>query len=173
MTKKVNFSSQHLRNKWCKQLLYKLYIIHNGFNKVHGSICLDNLKVDQNDNLILTNVSENSSVDVETDIKFKAPELISCCKTSKAADVWATGICIYYITYLNFPLETAERSDKRYCLMADEDILLSSKNISYTKIIQQMVCVDLKMRPSIKNILKSTCDYELDSNILSKENVFI
>ena len=33
LTKKVNFSSQHLRNKWCKQLLYKLYLIHNGFKK--------------------------------------------------------------------------------------------------------------------------------------------
>ena len=173
LKEKITFSSQHLRNKWCKQLLYKLNIIHNGFKQVHGSIRLDNLKVDQNENLILTYASESSSVDVGKGMKFKAPELIHCNKKSLTGDVWATGICIYYMTNLNFPWELAERSDERYCLWADEGILSTSKNNSYAQIIQQMVCVESKMRPSIENILKSTCEYKLDSDILSKQDVLI
>ena len=41
----LKFSSEELRTKWTKQLVYKVYMIHSKFKSVHGNICLEALKM--------------------------------------------------------------------------------------------------------------------------------
>ena len=170
LKKALKHSTEKLRNKWCKQLLYKTKIIHDKLENTQYNICLDKLKVDYGNNLIITNISKASDVDTEiqTDVRFKAPELISCNKISKAGGVWAAGICIYYIKQLSFPWKAAVKSDENYCLWADKEIFPSNLKDSNLRISQQMLCVDPKMRPNIKSVIIATINNEVDPNVLSK-----
>ena len=168
-------SNEELRNKWCEQLLYKTYIIHNEFENVNYDVCLDNLKVDSENNLVITNVPDKTDFDTEalTDVRFKAPELINCSKRSKAGGVWATGICVFYIKNLCFPWKSAVKSDENYCLWANKGIFSCSMSNSNLRILKQMLCVDQEKRPSIENIIKSSFHNEVDAIALSKFIYFI
>ena len=116
LTKALKFSSKQVRNKWCKQLLYKLFIIHNEFDNAKCNVCLENLKVNEDNNLVLTNVFQSSTTDTKlaTDTKFKAPELLNCNNGSKAGDVWAAGICIYYVINSSFPWQVGDEKDENF-----------------------------------------------------------
>ena len=174
LTKVLKNSSQVVRNDWCKQLLYKLNIIHNSFKNVHCSICLDNLKVDRNNQLVLVNVSEKPHVNlnVQDVARFKAPELISSSSRSKAGDVWAAGICIFYINNLFYPWEAAVDSDEKYCLWANKSIFPSSVNFFYSEAVKQMLCVKPESRPNISKVIKLTSSFGLDADDLSKLFLF-
>ena len=170
LTDVLKVSGQQLRNKWCIQLLCKLHIIHSGFQNIQCNICFDNLKVNKKNDLILVNVAEKSSIEIEIqdDIKFKAPELISKNITSKAGDIWATGICICFINNLCFPWKTAANNDKKFNLWANEGIFPLNLNSPFSEIVKQMLCIEPKLRPSIKNVIKMTCDCKTDKNDLCK-----
>ena len=161
-------STPQLRNKWSNQLLYKLHIIHNVFKNSHCNICLDSLKVDNKNNLVIVNVLENVSnyTESQTDIKFKAPELINRNIRSKAGDVWATGICIYYIKNLEFPWNIADDRDENYQLWKKFGKLSSS--LFQSEIINKALVVDPKKRSKIEEIIKTTSNTEVDPNTLSK-----
>ena len=92
----LKVSSQKLKDKWCKQLLYKLNIIHNSFENVQYNICFDNLMVDRNNNLVLINVSDKPCLIrmLQDHTDFKAPELVGSSIRSRSGDTWAAGICI-------------------------------------------------------------------------------
>ena len=170
LKKLLKHSTEKLKNKWCIQLLYKTKIIHDEMEDTKYNICLDNLKVDSKNNLIITNESKNSDVDteVQTDVRYKAPELINSNETSKAGGVWATGICVYYIKNLSFPWKAAVKSDENYCLWANKGIFPSTSNDSYLRISKLMLCVDPKNRPSIKDVIIATINSDVDPNILRK-----
>ena len=158
LTKVLTFSCQQVKTKWCRQLLYKLHIIHDVFENAQCNICLDNLKVDINNDLVLINVSESCNTKLLVDTKFKAPELINCDKRSKAGDVWASLICIYYIINLSFPWKIAAKKDDNFCLWQNKGIFSSTSEGLYSQVLIQMLCVDPNMRVSIKEVIKSTCD---------------
>ena len=161
----LEFSSEDLRKKWCKQLLFKIHILHTKFESAQCNVCFGNLKVDNNENLVLVNVSEKSNgKELISDVQFDAPELFNCKQKSKASDIWATGICIYYINCLKFPWETAVKSDLKFSLWAIEGIFPCSVNNTYSRIVKQMLCVDPQMRPSIKHLVQKTIDDKVDSN---------
>ena len=168
LTEVLRCSTPQLRNKWCNQLLYKLHIIHNVFEKYHCNICLDSLKVDNKNNLVIVNVLENVSnyKESQTDIRFKAPELINRNIRSKAGDVWATGICIYYIKNLKFPWNIADDRDENYRLWKKSGKFLSS--LLQSEIINKALVVDPKKRSKIEEIIKTTSNTEVDPNTLSK-----
>ena len=170
LTEVLNTSSQQLRSEWCEQLLYKLHIIHNGFQNAQCNICLSNLMVDRNNDLVVVNVSEKPSIDIAmpNNTKFKAPELINKNIRSKAGDVWATGICIYFINNLCFPWRIAANNDKTFYSWANEGIFPTNLNNSYLETVQQMLCVDPALRPSIRNVIKETYCCKIDENGLSK-----
>ena len=166
----LEVSSQLLKEKWCTQLLYKLNIIHNSFENFHCNVCFDNLMVDRKNNLILVNVSEKSKSvgEVQKDNVLKAPELVGKSIRSKPGDIWAAGICIYYINNLFYPWKIAANTDERYCGWAKNGILPSNlENNTYLKILKQMLCVDLKLRPSVKKLVKQTHDCSIDVDDLS------
>ena len=170
LTQVLESSSQQLKNKWCKQLLFKINIIHNQFKNAFYNICLDNLKVEINEDLVFINVSENLNNCTETssDTRYKAPELINCNKSSKSGDIWATGICIYYINNFNFPWKYAVKDDEKYRLWANKGIFPSNKNNYYSPVLMQMLCVNPHMRQNIENVIQSTLDDDIDTNVLSK-----
>ena len=174
LTKVLGVSSQQLKSKWCEQLLYKLHIIHNKFKNAHFSICLENLKVDKNNNLVLINVSDcqdkslKKEASTQRDVRFKAPELIKCNEKSKAGDIWATGICIYFIINYTFPWKAATESDKNFCLWANNGTFPLNMNSCYTRVLNKMLCVDSEMRPSIKNVFRIMYDKGIDKNVISK-----
>ena len=174
--KKVLETSPHqLRNKWSKQLLYKLYIIHNKFNSAHCNICLDSLMVDKNNNLVLINLSNNHSCNTSLingathkDDRFKAPELIRNCEKSKAGDIWKAGICIYYMINSTFLWKIASKSDINFCFWAEKGIFPKIANNSYKRVLKKMLCVDYKERPNIKGVIRTTMDTGIDQNVISK-----
>ena len=170
LKKVLKSSNEELRNKWCEQLLYKTYIIHKEFENVNFNVCLDNLKIDSENNLVIINVSEKKYADTDfmTDDRFKAPELINGSKRSKAGEVWATGICVFYIKNLCFPWRSAVESDKNYSLWAKKGIFSTSVSSLNLRILKQMLCVDPEKRPSIKNVIQSTLKKEVDVIALSK-----
>ena len=163
-------SSQKLKDRWCKQLLYKLNIIHNSFENVKYMICFDNLMIDRNNNLVLINVSDKPCLmrKLQDYTDFKAPELVGSSIRSKAGDIWAAGICIYYINNLCFPWKIAANTDKRYCMWANEGLFPSSSENSYTQVLKQMLCVDPQLRPSVKDVIKSVHKFEEDQHDLSE-----
>ena len=168
----LKVSGHELKEKWCRQLLYKLNIIHNSFENFHCNICFDNLLVDRNNNLVLTNVSEKSKTERKSQnhTAFIAPELLinSNKIRSKEGDIWASGICIFYINNSCYPWKIAANTDERYCGWAKNGILPSNlENNSYLEILKQMLCVDLKLRPNIKKLVKQTHDCSIDVDDLS------
>ena len=170
LTKVVNISSKELRIKWCKQLLCKLHIVHSEFSDAKCNICLDNLKVDRNSNLVLTNVSENSTDDAKliTDVEFKAPELLNCDKTSKAGDVWAAGICVYYVINLSFPWQVADERDENFRLWKCEGKFSSTVESWLVKMLARMLCVDPVVRANTEEALKHLWDDKTEAVVLSK-----
>ena len=171
LTEALQFSDQQLKDKWCEQLLYKLHIIHNVFENAQCNICLENLKVDKkSDNLVLVNVSQHATCDTELieDASFKAPELVNCRKRSKAGDIWAAGICIYFINNLSFPWNTATKNDNNFCLWSNNGVFPCNLNNIFLKTSMEMLCVDPKKRPSIETAIKEVNDKEVDENVLSK-----
>ena len=170
LTKVLETSNQQLKNEWCRQLLYKLNIIHNSFENVQCDICLNNLKVDNKNNLVLVNVSENPNINrqIPEDIKFKAPELIGNNKRSKEGDIWATGICLFFINNLSFPWKIAANNDNNFYSWANEGIFPTNLNNSYSQVVKKMLCVQPQMRPSVKDVIKITHICDTDPNILSE-----
>ena len=170
LTKLLNFSSKQIRNKWCKQLLYKLHIIHNEFENAQCNVCLDNLKVDNNKNLVLVNVFENLTNDTKlgTDTKFKAPELLNCNEGNKSGDVWAAGICVYYVINFSFPWQIADEKDAEFRLRKSKGKFASTAESSFVPMLTQMLCIDPSMRASTKEVLKYCWDSKADAVILSK-----
>ena len=168
----LKVSGHELKEKWCRQLLYKLNIIHNSFENFHCNICFDNLLVDRNNNLVLTNVSEKSKTERKSQnhTAFIAPELLinSNKIRSKEGDIWASGICIFYINNSCYPWKIAANTDERYCMWAKEGILPSNLENSCSKIVKQMLCVDPKLRPSVKNVIKSVHGFKVDYHNLSE-----
>ena len=170
LTKALKCSSKQVRNKWCKQLLYKLHIIHTEFADAQCNVCIDNIKVDENNNLVLTNVSENltSYAEIVTDLKYKAPELLRCNEHSKAGDVWATGICIYYIINSSFPWKIAGENDCDFSLWKSEGKFSATVDSSFARILKQMLCVKPDMRADTREILKMLWDRGNDEEILGE-----
>ena len=165
----LNASSQKLKDRWCKQLLYKLNIIHNSFENVQCNICFDNLMVGRNNSLVLINVSNKPYLarKLQNHTAFKAPELVGNSLRSKPGDIWAAGICIYYINNLCYPWKIAANTDERYCMWVKEGIFPSNLENSYSKIVKQMLCVDPNLRPSVKKLIKQTHDCTIDVDDLS------
>ena len=170
LKKVLKHSNKQLRDRWCEQLLYKTYIIHNEFENVDYNVCLKNLKVDSENRLVITNISEKANVaaKVKTDVRFKAPELIDCNKRSKAGDVWATGVCVFYIQNLGFPWKSATKSDENYSSWAEKGTFPRGVNGSNLRILKQMLCVEPEKRPGIKSVIKSMYNDEVDPEVLSK-----
>ena len=176
LTEVLEISSKQLRNKWCEQLLYKLYIIHNEFKNTEFNICIENLNIDENNNLVLINVygTQNSNFSVQSntktkqDIKFIAPELIENNEKTKAGDIWAAGVCIFYIINSSFPWEAANKSDKSFCEWADKGIFPKSIDSSYIKPLKKMLCVDSDLRPNIKDVIKLTLHAGTDKKVIGK-----
>ena len=170
LTKVLQTSDQQLKNEWCRQLLYKLNIIHNSFENAQCDICLNNLKVDSKNNLVLVNVSEKPTInrEIPENVKFKAPELIGNNNTSKEGDIWATGICLFFIKNLSFPWKIAASNDHNFYSWANEGIFPSILNDSYSQVVKQMLCVQPQLRPSIKGVIKNTHSFDTDPNILSE-----
>ena len=172
LTSVLDSTSQQLRHKWCESLLYKLYIIHNEFENANFNVCLENLKIDNHNNLVLVNVSDNGKLSentrTQTDARFVAPELMKCNETSKAGDVWAAGICIYYIINSKFPWNIADKSDDRFCAWASRGVFPGSEDDSFMRVVKKMLCVDSKMRPCIKNVISLTSDTGTDKSVISK-----
>ena len=172
----VKSSSQQLRNKWCKQLLYKLYIIHNEFENTVCNICIENLKIDKNNNLVLINVYGNessklsvqSNTETQQDIKFVAPELIENNEKTKAGDIWAAAICMFYINNFSFPWEAANKNDKSFCAWANKHMFPESIDSSYTKPMKKMLNVDPDLRPNIKDVFKLILDAGIDKIVIGK-----
>ena len=128
--------------------------------------------VNRCNNLVLNNVSEKSKTSKKSQnhTAFTAPELVSDSNKirSKEGDTWAAGICIYYINNLSYPWKIAANTDERYCGWAKNGILPSNlENNTYLKILKQMLCVDLKLRPSVKKLVKQTHDCSIDVDDLS------
>ena len=167
LTKALKFSSKQVRNKWCKQLLYKLFIIHNEFDNAKCNVCLENLKVNEDNNLVLTNVFQSSTTDTKlaTDTKFKAPELLNCNNGSKAGDVWAAGICIYYVINLSFPWQVADEKDENFYRWKFEGRFSSTVDSTFVRVLTQMLCVEPNTRASIKEVLK-TLNSETNETVL-------
>ena len=171
LTTVLHSSSQQLRHKWCERLLYKLYITHNKFKNAKCNVCLDNLKIDEHNNLVLVNVSDNGKLSEEnntrkqTDARFVAPELMKCNETSKAGDVWAAGICIFYIINSKFPWKTAARSDERFFEWASRGVFPGSADDSYMRAVRKMLYVDSDMRPNIKNVISIMLDTGTDKSV--------
>ena len=172
LTEVLRCSTRQLRDKWCNQLLYKLHIIHNVLENSHCSICLNSLKVDNENNLVIVNVLENVSnyTKLQTDMRFKAPELTSRNTKSKAGDVWATGICIYYINNLEFPWSIADDRDENYRLWKESGKFSSS--LFHSKIVNKALVVDPKKRSKIEEIIKTTSNTEVDPITLSKFSLY-
>ena len=176
MTAVLASSSQQLRNKWCEQLLYKLYIIHNEFENTVYNICLKNLKVDKNNNLVLINVfgSQKNNLEVpdniktKLDIKFVAPELIENNEKTESGDIWAAGICIYYINNSTFPWETANESDKNFKSWSNKGVFPKSIENPFTRALKQMLCVAPETRPNIKKVIRLALDTGTDKNFIGK-----
>ena len=168
----LDSSSQQLRHKWCESLLYKLYIIHNEFENANCNVCLKNLKIDNHNNLVLVNVSDNGKLSektrTQTDARFVAPELMKCNETSKAGDVWAAGICIYYIINSSFPWNIADKSDERFCAWAKRGVFPGSSDDLFMRVVKKILCVDSEMRPCIKNVISLTYDTETDKSVVGK-----
>ena len=170
LTKVVSFSSKEVRTKWCKQLLCKLHIIHSEFSDAKCNICLDNLKVDRNSNLVLTDVFEKSTYDAKliTDVEFKAPELLNCDKTSKPGDVWAAGICVYYVINLSFPWQVADERDENFRLWKCEGKFSSTVESWLVKMLARMLCVDPVVRANTEEALEHLWDDKTEEAVLSK-----
>ena len=172
LTEVLKISSHDLKDKRCIQLLYNLNIIHNSFENFYCNICFDNLMVDRNDNLVLTNVSEKSKTERKSQnhTAFIAPELLinSNKIRSKEGDIWASGICIFYINNSCYPWKKASNTDERYCMWAKKGILPSNlENDTYLQIVKQMLCVDPNLRPSVKKLVKQSHDCSIDVDDLS------
>ena len=170
LTEILKFSNYKLRNKWCKQLIYKMYILHSEFENAQYNICLYNLKVDKDKNLVVVNVSDKLVVGKKlvTDRKFDAPELFKGGRRSKESDIWAAGICIYYINNLKFPWKFASKSDKNFSSWEINSIFPSSVDNLWSKILLQMLCIDPKKRLSAKLLIYKTLDDKLNLSVLGE-----
>ena len=131
--------------------------------------------VDKNNNLVLINLSNNQSCNTSLingathkDDRFKALELIRNCEKSKAGDIWAAGICIYYMINSTFPWKIATKNDKSFCMWAERGVFPKSIYSSHTRVLKKMLCVDYKARPNIKGIIRTTVDTGTDPNVISK-----
>ena len=116
---------------------------------------------------MLTNVFQGSTTDTEaTDIKFKAPEMLNCNNRSKAGDVWAAGICIYYVINLSFPWRVADEKDENFYKWKYERRFSSTIDSSFVRILTLMLCVEPNTRASINEVLKHFWDREVDRVVL-------
>ena len=116
---------------------------------------------------MLTNVFQGSTTDTEaTDIKFKAPEMLNCNNRSKAGDVWAAGICIYYVINLSFPWRVADEKDENFYKWKYERRFSSTIDSSFVRILTLMLCVEPNTRASINEVLKHSWDREVDRVVL-------
>ena len=147
-------SDQAQRLKWSKQLIFKLKLIHS--THVHGSLNVESLKVDKNDNLVIID-SRDQQHEIKSfcDLKYVAPEnlLYKSCK-SKSADIWGAGICVCFINTNKFPWRTASITDSNFEVWAKTGMLEDVDDEFCMKILKCMLCTDPKERQTLKKTIK-------------------
>ena len=168
----LKLSSEELRKKWVKQLIYKLYMIHSKFKSIHGNICLEALKINNEDNLILDGFSEKLIDKSEVEAKYKSPEFLIENKASKAGDIWAAGICIYFINNLAFPWKVASNNDENYKTWVQKGLFTKGLNNFFHDILKSMLCVDILKRVHLKAVILHKFECIDDSDAISKFVLF-
>ena len=164
----LKLSSEELRKKWVKQLIYKLYMIHSKFKSIHGNICLEALKINNEDNLILDGFSGKLVDKSEVEAKYKSPELLIENKASKAGDIWAAGICIYFINNLAFPWKAASNNDENYTTWVQEGVFEKNGNNFDYSVLKLMLCVDIEKRINLKSLILQNFECIDDTDAISK-----
>ena len=148
-------SDQAQRLKWSKQLIFKLKLIHS--THVHGSLNVESLKVDKNDNLVIidTRVDQHQEAKSFCDLKYVAPEnlLNKSCK-SKSADIWAAGICVCFINTGKFPWRKASITDNNFEVWAKTGVLEDVDDELCMKVLKCMLCTDPNERQTLKKTIK-------------------
>ena len=143
------------RLKWCRQLIFKLNLIHS--THVHSSLNVESLKVDANDNLVIidSQVDQQHETKSFCDLKYVAPENLlhnSC--NSKPADIWAAGICICFINTNRFPWRTASISDNNFEVWFKTGMLEDVDDEFCMRVLKCMLCTDSNERQTLKKTIK-------------------
>ena len=87
---------------------------HENAKIIHRDIKPDNILIDDNDNVKLSDfgvsfIMENGSDDIQTSAGsyyYNAPEAcMGSTYKGRKSDIWACGITLYYMIYKQFPFE--------------------------------------------------------------------
>ena len=163
----VKHADLKTRLKWCKQLIYKLHLIHDKFDIV-SNLTLSKLKIDSCDNLIITNIKSQNE-EHQNYLQYKAPEYFFGSKeNNKSSDVWRAGICVFYICFLKFPWKKASISDKQYLMWVYQNKLPCNNNNVDLGALKNMLCVDYKTRPSFKEVVRASHDIGPNTRVVSE-----
>ena len=154
-----------VRENWAKSLIFNLRFLHE-IGVVHGNINLQNIHVDSRNKITIV---DNRSPDLKrTDsLLYKSPEFFFGSKNeSKDSDVWAAGICVYYIIAVKFPWQRASISDRHYMEWVKEGKLSSRNEGCFEVAIKIMLGVS--SRPPLNSITKKFLKPKLNSKIICK-----
>ena len=155
MLNQNNFGSlkrdQQLQSKWGEGLLAGVAYLHS-LGLVHGNLTLDCLYVDmRNDELLVGNLdgcmtpSQLKSLSGVSDL-YAPPEKFSGGSMSRAADIWACGVILYYIFNKKFAFSKAVRPATypsgcmfQWYTTFDAGFLSTSKYANLVTVLKQML----------------------------------
>ena len=163
-------SDQAQRIKWSKQLIFKLNLIHS--THVHSSLNVESLKVDKNDNLIIIDrqidcVNKSKNL---IDLKYIPPENIlnKTSQKSKSADIWAAGVCIYFINTNKFPWNKALITDENYKIWTESGKLKDLQDSFCIKVLKIMLSENPDNRLKLKKTLEKVLERPLNFGAVGK-----
>ena len=178
--KKEYFDGNILLN-WFTQICFALLFIH-GKKIIHRNIKPSNIfLMKQNfvklgDFEVAKNVSSTLSrtKTIVTALEYSAPEILNNQKYSFEVDIWSLGVTFYQLITLNYPFEGDDNNEieKNIKERKIKEIPRDCKiDKSFIEIINQMMSLNPKERPTAKQILeKETIKARMDCYL--RENEF-
>ena len=170
ITRLLLTSNDHQRLKWSKQLIFKLNLIHK--TNVECSLNVELLKIDENDNLVIT----DSGNDREKfpDLRYLPPECVKKNYPIKSmqSDVWAAGICFYFINTGKFPWNKASLKDNNYRNWIENGKLEGLRGDFCNNVLKIVLCENPEKR-NLKRVMEKVIELPLNFGAVGKFFFFI
>ena len=160
-------ASKETRMRWSKELICKLHLIQANFSDGNYNITLKCLKVDSSNNLVIDLVEPH--LVRENNSSYKTPEQFFCehsenCKTN----IWAAGICIYYLNTMTFPWKRASLNDENFRRWVGKKEFKHELDKVIFDILKLLLTVDSNQRPVITEVVKKAYEERPRLKIISE-----
>ena len=154
--------SERLVEKYFCELIAGVHYLHRGLRVVHRDLKLENLLIDSNGDLKITDFGLSKALSDPTDLchtacgtePYLAPELVRNEPYTEKVDIWQIGIVLYVIAFRRFPFTCGNEARLLHEIQTKDPEFPEGVDPLLRDLIVQLLTKDPRARPKIEDVLE-------------------